>query len=342
MRYQTLPPPYRRYTPWYMNQNLHGAAMATGAYVANKFFPKGGYKSKRSYPPKKRYPNKPRRVFPRTKTSLRKQIKEVKRLAESDMGTLIYRDFEASQVKSAANQQSADVRVGISTSEIVEAIAQLRYYDPTAPTSLVVADFDSGSYQKEVLFNKAYSKVTCINNYQVPAKVAIYTCCPKADTSINPSTAWSNGLSDMCNGTINSVNVYPSDSTQFNDLWRIVKTTKRILKPGGYMSQSYSVKDFQYDPSLVDSHTFAFQKKFKAFVFLIVVEGIVGHDSAVTTEQGNLAGGVDTQLDRTFEIKYSAGADIKYVYVTEANSTFTNGGVVSNMPVADNQGYSLA
>lgn len=271
---------------------------------------------------------------------MKKQMRELKRVSEADTGLLVFRDIEASRLLASQAVQNEVSWAGCSTAELEEVLAQLRYYDPAAPTTLVTADGTTGTYQKEFYFNKIYSKLTLRNSYQTPAMVCVYALEPKADTSITPSTAWSNGLTDASNGTVNSLNIYPTDSPQFNDLWSIKKTWKRLLQAGSEMACPYSIKPFQYDPSLTDSHNLTFQRK-QSFVYLIVLQGVVAHDTTLN-EQSFTAAGLDRQIERTFNVKYPANADIKFTYVTSSLSSITNGLVVSSKPVADNIPYSVA
>lgn len=293
----------------------------------------------------RRYKSRPvkfaSKTVPRQVRGLKNQVRELRRVAESDMGTLIFRDREASSILASVNEQEASSLVGSSTTLLEEVLAQLRYYNPSAPSSLVTADGATGTYQKEFHFKRNYSRLLLRNNYQVPVKVTIYICSPKGETTISPLTAWTNGLTDISNATYNSTLSYPTDSQQFNDLYKVVKVKRSLLHPGNEYSCSHSTKSFSYDPSLVDSHGLSYHRAFKSFLFLTVVQGVIGHDTSLS-EYGVLASGVDVMLDRTYEVQYAAGADIKYVYVTGNLSAFTNGGVVSNKPVSDNQGYSVS
>lgn len=301
-------------------------AIYVKAYMKSKSVPAPMSRVRASYKP-----------FPK---KIKQQLKEVKKLAEADMGTLTYRDIETSQLLASSNSQGVVSYVGNSTEAIEEVIAQLRYYNPSSPSTLVTADGATGAYQKEFYISRAYSKITCRNNFQVPAHVSIYICVPKQDTSITPTTAWSNGLTDSSNGTTSNINSFPTDSLQFTDLWRIQKTRKKVVQPGSTWSLNHSVKPFSYDPSLIDDHSFSYQRLFRGWSYLVVVQGVCGHDSTTTTTTGILQAGVDFVVERTFEVRYNAGADIKYTYYASALGTLTTGGVVSQKPVADNQKYS--
>lgn len=279
-----------------------------------------------------------RKTFPK---KVKSQIKELKRLAESDMGRLVYRDMAPARLLAGVNAQACSAIAASDTSILEAVIAQLRYYDPSAPSTLVTADGATGTYQKEFYFKRIYSKITYRNNYQSPVLVKSYCCVPKDDTNITPFVAWTNGLTDGANGSYSDMNSYPTDSQQFQDLYKIVSSKTKLLNPGQELVCTHSEKPFQYDPSLTDSHSLSYQTRNKNFLWMTIVSGCVGHDTSLD-EQGFLAAGVDIIIERVFEVHYSAGADIRFVYTTNSLDTFTNGGVYSSKPVADNIGYSVS
>ncbi len=297
-------------------------------------------KGQQPYRYKRRKYKKRRNVQKQIKT-MKKQIKSVKRIAESDMGTHLSRFRNTGSVLSTVNlmTQTAISAVTVTTLETV--IGELLYYDIKIPGTLLNVSGTTGTFQKEFYFDKVYSIMKVRNNYQVPCSCTIYLVQPKEDTSISPTTAFTNGLIDQGNPTFNSPLVFITDSIQFKDLWKITKSARYVLQPGDVASLTYNGKKFQYDPSLVDSHALTFQNRFGGAVFIIRVDGPLGHDT-VADEQGQMLAGLDYQMDRTFIVKYSAGADIHNINVTDSSDSFTNGGVCSNMPLADNQAYSLA
>lgn len=294
----------------------------------------------KKFKPQKKAVYKPKKVksFPK---SVKSQIKELKRLAESDMGTHIQRRRFTGRALSSVNGTGiADYDLS-SITLLEEVIAQLRYYNPSAPSTLVTADGATGTYQKEFLFQKVSHKVLLRNNYQTPCKVQLCLIRSKEDTSISCATAFTNGLADVGNPSSSSPLIYLTDSVQFNDLYKIVSSKNVVLNPGQELVVNHSDKPFQYDPSLVDSHALTYQRKYCDLQVWIKVQGIIGHDT-VANEQTNIAAGVDIETISTFVVKYSAGADIKYIHIDdEADTAFTNAGVVSQI-VVDNQSYSQA
>ncbi len=309
-------------TPRYPNYSLPGAIPVAPPYVPRRIL---GYRRKAKTFPKK----------------IKSQIKELKRLAESDMGTHIHCIRLTSFTSAAHNAVTYSNWNSINIVNIELALAQLRYYNPEIPATLTQAVGATGSFQKEFYFKKIYTKMTVRNNYQIPIDVSVYACRVRDDTGIEPDTAVTNGLVDVGGPTGTSPLVYPTDSIQFTDLWRIEASKKVMLEPGTQCSLGVPTKSFQYDPSISDSHTEAFQTRFKGLSYLVRLTGCLGHDT-VEAEFALNQSKADIYLDTTFEIQYAAGADIKFITIADSSaSSFTTGGVVSNKPVADNQSFSI-
>lgn len=337
---------YRRYIPaGYTRSAVSAAGLAHGAKKMYDWYRSQGdnkkvavKKANRNY--NKKYKRKNKVI--RNQKTLKKQVKELKRVAESDMGTLLYRFIATGRVIAAVNSTAYFVSKYSTTSILESVLTELRYYNPSVPGTLTQADGTTGTFNKEFLFTKAYAKTHCVNNYQTPVEVFLYVVTPRGDTSIPPDTSVTNGLTDIGNPSSSSRMVYPTDSTQFTDLWKIVKSDRCILQPGQSRSINHSIDSpFQYDPSFHDQHSFEYLQTNKNSSLLIRVQGVLGHDS-VANEQGYLQGGIDFSTERVFEVKYAAGADIKYIHLNESLDTFTNIGVVSSKPVSDNISYSIA
>lgn len=328
-----------------------GTLAATGAsYLYSKYKAQSAKKTTKSLTPnantkstiRTRKPMKRLRIKGKSKVkNLERVVKNLKMATEADQGVLTYRWRQTYRNLSAVNAHSL-LSVPVLLNGVLETVlGQLRYYNPSSPATLVQADGTTGTFMKDFTFDKIYTSIICRNNYQSPAKVRVYMCKVKDDTNIDPVTAFTNGLADIGSPTSTSPLVFITDSPQFNDLWKIHSSEMATLQPGEEMKMTYSVPAFQYDPSLVDSHNQAYQTRYHGCVFVVRVEGVIGHDTSVD-QQGSLQAGVDIQMDRTFTVKYSAGADIEYLVVQDESDTFTNGGVASQKPIPDNVAYSVA
>lgn len=349
-----------RYVPTMLTKGIGGAALA---YAANKYMaPKAAaassmsvyrrkkktdlaYKSNNNAT-KKRISTRKRKVV-KTKSikgrvaRIARSLKTVSQKLNAGMGQLIYRQRGTGRILASVNQQTLYNLATVHLTFIEGVLAQLRYYNPSAPSTLVTADGTTGTYSKSFLIKSIVVKLKLKNNYQVPCQVRTYSCIPRADTSTDPATAFTQGLADVGNPTSSSQLVYVTDSPQYNELWKCVKSTNQVLMPGDEVDLYHKTAPFHYDPSYADSNTDTYQPSMRAHAFLVRIDGVLGHDTTLS-EQGFLQAGVDFSSDRIVQVEYQAGADIKYIYVTDGSSSFTNGGVVSSKPVADNQAYSVA
>lgn len=282
-----------------------------------------------------------RKTIMKRGSSIKKQMRDIRRTIEADTGTHISRVRSVGALASSNNLNNY-TNVDLCTVSSVETVlGQLRYYNPSVPGTLTNADGAAGTFQKEFLFKSIYHKIHIRNNYQVPAYVSAYIVVPKEDTDINTSTAFTNGLNDVGSPSSYSPLVHFTDSTQVNDLFKVVASKKILLEPGETFNMIHSTKPFQYDPSFIDNHGLTYQRKFGGAMLFIMIKGEIAHDTSAA-ERGTSACGIDYMIDTTYIVRYSAGADIRYIVVTDGSSSFTNSAVLSNKPVSDNQSLSVA
>lgn len=318
-----------------------GASLAYGA--AKKAYQ--WYSQRPSYPKKKRGPRRPyRKNVPVAKKqrTLKNQVKELTRISKADTATHIHRKRNMYRLLSSVGTKEHLGFTLNGTTSIEEALANLQYYDPATPGTLVTAAGATGTYSRQYYFKRMSNTATFRNNYQVPVSVQVLFMTPKSDTGISVLTAFESGIDDIPSTPANnSPLVYASDSPQLNDLWRTIKSTKRVLQPGEQFTFSHSWKPIMYNPSTTDNHNLQYQSAINGGMALVFVEGLVGHDTSLD-QQNTTAAGVDIMLVNSYEIQYQGGADIHNVFIDDNGDTPTNGLVVSSWPVADNIGYSVA
>lgn len=280
------------------------------------------------------------------KKTVKSRVKAIERQLREEEGNLFYRKIaSARQVIATASTQSSGHYSSNYTTSIEAALAQMRFYNPATPGTLTTSDLTSGTNSKAARVS-AKGYILLANNYQVPVVATLYCIAPKTDHSINSTSAIDGGLADSSAGplTSTSITVKPSDSLQFRDLWKVLKKKTVVLKPGKTLRMSYSTKEFMYDPSYVDSQTASYQPRNQSRSWLVMLKGVLGHDISDTTQQAFMVGGVDIVNYTQLHVRYNAG--IKMTYFVEESSgldtAFTNSGVVSEQPVADNIAYSVS
>lgn len=273
--------------------------------------------------------------------NLKSKVREIAKVLENNTATSTFRKRDAFKREAAVNAMSMDSFTVNSTTILETSMANLRYYD-AATNALVTADPSVGTFQRDITVKEVYAMINCRNNYQVPCKMTIYAMVPKKDTGVTPATFFTAGLADQGNPTATSPLVHLTDSEILKENWKIAKSVSKQLNPGQELSCSWSHGKFEYDFSNVDTHALAFQKIYGGMVFLTRLEGVIGHDSVVTTEQGYLPVACDCEVHTKWVFEYDAGKDLQDIFIDDNADTFTNGGLISNKPVSDNQAFSLA
>lgn len=279
------------------------------------------------------------------KATMYKQIRDIKRTLRSDQARHTFRARTANTVQCGVNQANyANITQAVNTANLEAAMANLRYYNPAVPGTLTTADASSGTYTRQIHFESIYRKLVCRNNYQVPCKVTILSFQPKHDTNNTPTAFYIAGVTDQTiGGSATSPISYITDIDMVRDNWKVMGSKSATLQPGQELKYSCKLKAFDYDPSNADTHNLSYQRKYQSHIFVVRVEGVIGHDTAVATEHTTLSCGIDFLQDTKYVMTYDAGVNLNdYSYDNENDTAFTNAGVVSNKPVSDNQSYSVA
>jgi len=273
---------------------------------------------------------------------IKKAIKELKYSENASLGKLTYRKHDVYRALSTQNSQQVFIANGSTLTLMESALANLKFFNPSNPGTLITANGATGTYQRKYLFKSMTSKMVLRNNYQTDCSFKVYLCTPKDDTNQSPSDAWTAGIADNGNiAAISTLNQYPSDTDIFKDLWHTKVKGSYDLSPGQSVSISHSVGNVEYDPATADTHSLEYQKDFKNFVWMVVLTGTLSHDSSLD-EQGISPAGLDIERKNTYVVSYDAGVNISFIYLDQSLDTPTNGFVQSHQPVPDNVSYSAA
>lgn len=274
---------------------------------------------------------------------LSNQIKELKHSESASLGKMTYRVLTTKRQLVGDNVQNVEQHSINSTTKYEAALANLKYYDPATPGTLITADAATGSYQKNFLVKSIYSKLDIRNNYQSDADITVYLCRVKADSSLSPATAWGDGIAtDAGNVAASSeLSQYPTDYDVFNDLWTCKRVAHKVLSPGESMTATHSLENVEYNPALVDEHSASYQQRYASCVWLTVLRGTAAHDTSLD-QQGLQAAGVDILQTQVWKVSYDAGINLSYVMVSNTLDTPTTGFVQSHQPIPDNITYSVS
>lgn len=275
--------------------------------------------------------------------AVKKELTSIKKSLASDQAIHTYRRRDTTSVGCNVNEVANSTFYGYDTTTVESETANLRYYDP-GTNALVTNNVGTNTYNQLIHFKSCHDKVTVRNNYQVPAQVTLYVATPRSDTSISPTSFYSNGIADQVvgSGAVTSPLLYLSDMKDVTSNWFMKVKGKKLLQPGQQMVASHEFGSFDYNPSQVDTHNLSYQKKYKGHVWVIRIEGCIAHDTSAA-EYTTTAAQVDVVTDRKRVITYDAGSSLEdFSYANNASSSFTNAGVLSNKPVSDNQSFSVA
>lgn len=216
--------------------------------------------------------------------------------------------------------------------------ASLRYFDP-ATNTIVTQSPGVGTYQRDICMS-IHRKLKVRNNYQVPCHVQIWSCVPKDATSLSALSCFNSGMADQGNPDTASPRIYFTDSMDLKNIYNIQCLVNRRLMPGQEATAVSVAKRFDYTYAANDVHNLTYQKKQGGHNFVIRIVGEISHDT-VQAEVSHNAAGIDWIFDGVVRIEYDAGKNLTdYSLDDNTPNAFTNSGVLTNRPIADNQGYS--
>jgi len=304
-----------------------------------------GYESaKRNYKVRAQNQNRVRtagRGLLKETKNIKTQVKNIQRKIKAGEATHTRRFAYTAQVGAGGNSSKIAFFPGVDVTQVESAMNALRYLDP-ATNAIVTSDQSTGTYNRQTQIEKVSTSIECRNNYQSDAKVTIYACTPKADTSISPTSAVFLGIADQGNVSQTSINLFPTDSEQFRKLWKIEKSWSKELKPGQTLRGSLGRKPFGYDVSNVDSHNLAYQKAYGAVAWMVRIQGTLAHEPTGTAMEFLNKAEVDVLYRTTIRVRYDAGVNLEDYSTTENLQTWNVNGVQSQKPVSDNIPYSIA
>lgn len=276
--------------------------------------------------------------------ALSKQIQTLRRQVHADKAFHTYKLAGSGRVLSNPAQCNHQVYTFNNPSEVQGYMANMRYFNPSAPGTLVTANPSTGTYSHDIQVKDIYSKIVCRNNYQVPVDIKIYLASAKDTTNIDPVTAYGN-QDQVINAITPSTTplLHLTEIETVTDSWNVKCMVNKTLEPGQSCSAVHTTGTYQIDPAFFDSETDAYTKKYKVSVWIVRVQGVIAHDTTVATEQTLINAGVDVDRLIVAKFEYDAGVNLNDIYISDTrDASFTNGGVVSLKPVADNIGYSIS
>lgn len=342
-----------------LRQDYKRAAFRQASALASLGY--GGYRATRSTPrvptvkleklaySRRIYKKKPRKFaksnakLTQQMTTARKAIHDLKLSEDASLGHMTFRRKDPINIDAPQNEQKAIVIDGSSKTLVEASLAFLRYYDPSTPGTLIIADATTGTFSKKVLFKSLTSSLAVRNNGVGDTSYTVYLCRPKDDTNQTVIDAWTAGLLDQSyddGGTaldITSTMTYPSDFALVKALWHVKRVCTKRLQPGTQFSVSHTEKDMIYNPAVADTHALEYQKEYKAFQWVVVATGGIAQDTTTGTNIG-YAHSSNTAIirDLSYKVDYNAGINLTYC-VADDNLLAMVANVTSNKPSVSRQ-----
>lgn len=286
--------------------------------------------------------NRRKRKRSKKSRSLKARISAVEKSCVADLSTLVYRNWAGQQIITTAGA-SAYNSFSVNDAGFIElALAQLRFFDPAVPGTIVTGNGATGTYERRFGI-----KSSCIleikNNYQIPVNLEVHEFRANSDTTQTPYTYANTLLNDNSNAGASAllnplINV--KDARGLGEMWKSMNTKYLTLLPGETCTMSASIPAIEYDPSEFDNHAMDYQVDWFSTSYLVGVTGTIGHDVTTSSEIGFTQAGVDCVFKRQASIRYNAGGPALYQTFI-LNTTTATADIVSQV-VVDNQTYSTS
>lgn len=276
------------------------------------------------------------------KAPLKKRVTQLERMVHKLDSKYTYRRIDAEQITASANLCGWNEFAKSTPSGLETAFANLRYYDPATPGTIIAAGMGTGTFSRDYNIS-GYSKILLRNNDLVPVDFHLYLCECKESTSNDVLSLLDGALADLSAIGKTSTTCFLSDGkSEIEPYWKYKLVKKMRLMPGGEFSSSHIIKPFDYDPTRLDVITSTYQPMSKTFSWVIRVQGTVCHDKTTTGNVGITAAALDCIVKTIYTCRYnSGGPSLTYIGTSDNLDALAAGGVVSQLSTR-NQEYSLA
>lgn len=220
--------------------------------------------------------------------NLEKKVREVKKDCTDEQSTLTHRSIRAFNVAAQGGKTHWSNTNFSNRDEMKASLTKVTVIDASNPAQPIEVDLSAGSYAREISCNGCTGKATFYNTNQGPVEIWAYIVAPRTNGSEAPLSSFTQGLNELpvqklvpAPTQFNAENCgyhhYPTDSKQFNENWRIIKSSKFILQPGDSVSMSHSTKPFNFP---VVGENSKYQPSLQNFAMLFRVCGPWGPDAS--------------------------------------------------------------
>lgn len=247
-------------------------------------------------------------------SKLSKRVSRVESLIRDSVSNLHWRKRSFTTINTSAGTESV-THLDFSGKDELEAIlADSRYYDKSSDT-YNTWDAVANTTALTHVIKSAYSKLTFHNPYLMPVNVELWLCDLKKDTNLTPESAWAGQLDNTDKTSVGFLQ-WPTDSSLFNDLWKIKMKKEFRLLPGQKVSFRASVANCRYNNSVADTHADQYQQPYKSESWLLRVMGDM-HQGTSAAEYGPANAKVMIELYNVYHMQYNGGADFDYTKISD-------------------------
>lgn len=290
----------------------------------------------------------------RRKQSLKKRVRRLEIDNSAQMSNLLYKEISTDYIETDPNVATYTSYSITSKSQMAKPMAQLRYYNPSAPSTLITADAADLAETNKVMFRNIYAGITLKNNYRAPVKVTVYCLETKSDTNTGPNAQMDAAIADQVlqqgATTWNKANpnIYPTELTFFKQKWKVLDSCTKVLANGRSMTCRCNIPNFWYSPAYNDVNTNNFTTKYKSRVFYVRTQGVLGHEAAGVTDGadvGYIGGSLDVSQLIRYNVRYDAGGpSLNLIYVdnpaADTSTTANAVGVLNAQNVTNSGGFT--
>lgn len=278
-----------------------------------------------------------KKVVSKSIAGVSKQIDELRKKVGVTLSKHVYKKAEAgSSLQSLVGRCSHTLIEPVTPTKLEGYMANFRFFNPSAPSTLVTSDISSGTYAKDVKVKNIHSKLHFSVVNMTPVHLRVYLCKPKRDTATTPLEEYTNGIADqVITASIDETDalLYITDIERVRENWEIDCVLDKVLPNGSIETVSHNTGEFDYDPSHTDSETVKYQKRNKAFAWVIRCEGTLGHDNTTPFARTLLnVDGVDYMHTIKADFEYDAGIQLNDIYISE-NRAQTGTSFITGVPV---------
>lgn len=303
-------------------------------------------KKRKVYPSKKTTMKRKASNCGKEMTKVKKRIRDLSRRAEEGETTLKYRWRRTASVLALGDEVTHNATYGWTQADMSSILDQIQYYNPTTG-EFDTRDFDTGTKTKSINIDYVGFELLLKNNYQSNVKCTIWKAFPKIDTNTDLVTHYNANIGRSV------INAVPTPAAQFHPLltfsdcgeatseWRMQKVGSFQMGPGQSRSFYHNVKNIEVERI---RPTTLFTRRYKAFTFLIRVEGgdNLVHANNDATKVGYGQCGVDLAYNMRATVRYDGGINAERIYLEYTKPVTDALAVFSSKPVVDNLQYSVA